>query len=155
MKPHFIKLSAMKFVGIKECFDPRNSDFPGIRKAWERYFQVEPGSIKFGIKNDQFWGITSDIDKIPHSYIAGGLVSEFDDEDPGFDTFETKEQDFLMFEHNGHVQAMGETIRKALQWIRQSEYELDGNYNLEMYDSRCDPEDPNSYIVELYFPVKQ
>ena len=154
MNPQFLKLPKMKFVGCKEFFDPQKGDFSGIMKAWERLFQQENGSIKHEVKNDQFWGVTSDIEKTLHSYIAGGLVSKFDKELSGLSTFETEEQDFVMFEHHGSPEKMGETIQKAFQWIQQSKYELNGNFNLEMYDSRCNPENRENYIVELYFPVK-
>lgn len=154
MKPKFVKLPKMKIVGCKEFFDPQKGDFSGIGKAWDRLFELENGSIKHEVKNDQFWGVTSDIDRTPHSYIAGGLVSKFDNELSELSAFETGDQDFVMFEHHGSPELMGETIQKAFQWIQQSKHELNGNFNLEMYDSRCNPEKPENYIVELYFPVK-
>jgi predicted transcriptional regulator YdeE len=82
------------------------------------------------------------------------LVSKFDKQLSELSTFETEEQDFVMFEHHGNPEKIGETIQEAFQWIQQSKYELNGNFNLEMYDSRCNPEKRENYIVELYFPVK-
>lgn len=154
MEPQIKKLPAMKLVGCEESFSPAKGDFAGIKTAWDTLFSLPSGYIKDEIGNDQFWAVTDAITEETLSYIAGGLVTSFDKVQADLSTFETGEQLFAIFEHHGNPNIMGDTIQKAFEWIAQSSYESAGCYNLEMYDSRCNPEDPDSYIVELYFPIK-
>lgn len=155
MNPEISLLAPMNIIGCKEKFSPSKGDFSGIQKAWERLFALPKGYIHNEIKNDQFWAVTSHIGEETLSYTAGGLVSSLEHLPKDMRSFYTPEQLFAIFEHYGNPQTMGETIHKAFEWIAQSEYESDGNYNLEMYDSRCNPEDPDSYTVSLYFPIRQ
>lgn len=155
MEPQFIALQPMKFVGCQESFELSTHDFSGVEKAWQRLFSLKPGSIDNEVDNDQFWGITTDLEKPALTYIAGGLVSAFSDQNQELAAFETPpEQCFAKFEHHGHLMKLGETIHGAFQWLQQKGCRVQGNYILEMYDSRCDPAHPEAYIVDLYIPVQ-
>lgn len=153
MKAEIRPMEAMKLVGCCEKIDLANQEFSGIGRAWERLFS-SLDAVENQVANDQFWAITNGLFQADNSYTAARLVTEVSNVPDEFQSQQLPARQYAIFEHRGNPMAMGETIHKALQWIEESdEYQLDGNYNLEMYDSRCNPEQPDNYIVEIYFPV--
>ncbi|CAM3843458.1 Bacterial transcription activator, effector binding domain [Vibrio aerogenes CECT 7868] len=156
MEPDIIHLPVMKFAGCREALDLHSGNLSEVQQAWYRFFHLDSGLLKHKVRNNQFWGVTSEIDSIPHTYMAGCQVAEYDLNlsTHGIETFETRAQQFARFEHRGHVDNMGETICQAFEWLKQSDFELEDTYILEMYDERCDSDYQESYVVELYFPVQ-
>ena len=154
MEAKIITIDAVKIMGCKGEFTPAKGDFTGIDRAWESFFLLDSGEVINRMQSNQFWGVTYNTNKSIYSYIAGVLVSSVVSTSDKTASFETKKQKYALFEHHGHPQKMGDTIRRSIQWIENSKHELSDSFNLEMYDERCNPDQLNSYIVELYFPVK-
>lgn len=153
MKPEIKQLEAMTLVGCSEKIDLANQEFSGIGRAWERLFSTLE-SIENQLDSDQFWAITNGLFQADNRYTAARLVTQIDGELGECQSQQLPARQYAVFEHRGNPMAMGETIYNALHWIEESDsYQLDGNFNLEMYDSRCNPEQPDNYIVEIYFPV--
>lgn len=153
MSPEIKNIEAMKLVGCSEKINLSEKEFSGIGKAWERFF-LSMDKIPNTVQNDKFWGITTGLYQAESSYIASKLVTEIREQNE-FTSFDIPSQQFAIFKHKGNPMKMGGTVENALKWLTQSEFELNGNFNLEMYDSRCNPEDPDGYIVDLLFPVRK
>ncbi|SHO56873.1 GyrI-like domain-containing protein [Vibrio quintilis] len=153
MEPEIKTFENIKLVGCREEIDLMNGEFSGIGKAWERLFPAAE-SIQNIVQDDQFWGITTGINEAENAYTAAKQVSEISEANAELASFDIPAQQFAVFVHRGNPMAMGQTIQSAFQWLAQSDYQLSDSFNLEMYDSRCDPENPDGYIIDLLFPVQ-
>lgn len=76
-------------------------------------------------------GVTSYIRDGKHAYIAGRAVSESGENSEELVVFETKPQLYAFVEHHGNPELMGITISSLLDWVKNSEFELDESYNNE------------------------
>ncbi|WED28245.1 GyrI-like domain-containing protein [Vibrio sp. DW001] len=154
MKENIVLLDSLIIAGCKGGFCPSKNDFNGLMHAWHSFFSLEQNELKESLKNDQFWGVTYNLDQSDFAIIAGCLVTTANIESKKLSVFETNTQPFIQCEHRGNPQTMGDTIKDMYEWIAASEHELSDYYYLEMYDTRCNPEEPDSYVVDLFFPIK-
>ncbi len=153
MKPRIQKIGPMKIVGCKTDITPSKDGFEKIRKVWETFFTLPPDIIQGVIKNECFWGVANSIDHISQSYIAGVQVSEFKDVPHKLTTIETQKGKYAIFEHQGNPKDVKSTAYLAMQWIWHSKHNLNGSIFLEMYDSRCECDDPEDCIIDIYIPI--
>ncbi|MDX1343145.1 MAG: AraC family transcriptional regulator [Reinekea sp.] len=62
-------------------------------------------------------------------------------------------QQFAVLPHHGLLQNIGETLDAFYgQWLPESDYRMDGNVNIEVYDERFNPMSEESYF-ETWVPV--
>lgn len=61
---------------------------------------------------------------------------------------------YAIFTHSFKDGGFREALRKAYQWIKKSEYEAEGTFDIQCYDERFkSPDDPES-IIEIMIPLK-
>lgn len=73
----------------------------------------------------------------------------------GFVSHEISACKYAVFTHKGSVMDMGETYDYAYKtWIPKSEYEVRFHEDLELYDGRFDPDDPENSEMFIYIPIQ-
>lgn len=87
-------------------------------------------------------------------YICGVQVSDVDNLPEKFSHKQLPSQTYAVFEHDGHVSAIRQTIDATNNWVSQSDYELagDADFFFERYGEKFDPQ-KGIGDIEIWIPV--
>jgi AraC family transcriptional regulator len=143
----------MIFVGIGVDTSVQNApkDCPEVwNKFMQRYKEIE--NYIGGMKN---YGIS-----LTHSnkdctfrYIACAEVSEIGNIPEGMEKVESPKSDYLIFEHNGKLDTIGDTYGKIMEFLPTIDIEQDDQFWVEFYDYRWKGDKEES-VMEIWVPLK-
>jgi len=88
-------------------------------------------------------------------YMAGIIIEGEIELPEGMIIHEIPASKYAVFTHKGPLSNLGETYKYiSVDWIQQVDYEFYAHDELEWYDERFKPEDPENSEYDLYIPVK-
>lgn len=89
------------------------------------------------------------------NYIPAVKVKKFIDLPSGFSSIEVPKQKYLVFTHKGGPETLGQTYEYIDDvWIPNSDYELVGQYDFELYDENKINQSNNYDQIDIYIAVK-
>ncbi|OKL45679.1 GyrI-like domain-containing protein [Pseudovibrio exalbescens] len=157
-QPEFKTVRALSLVGCAEPIKLSEGDVEGVGRAWQRLFAEPCLNEASRLEPSVFWGATYGFDQDQQTFFAGQEGTGRSDGQEANDRLarlETTERLYAVFEHRGHPHQLGRTHGQAYDWIVASDgYTFDAPFTLERYDERCNPEDPEGYVIDLYYPVR-
>jgi len=150
MDPRIVSWPAFRVVGLKYRGKNEKNEIPQL---WQ---SIGPrvGEIKNIADDHVAYGISANMDESTgeFDYIAGSEVSTAKEIPEGMFCFEVPDAKYAVFSTT--LPKIGETFHNAYHtWLPESGYQATGGPELEVYDERFDPQDPDSEF-DLYIPVK-
>jgi AraC family transcriptional regulator len=154
-QPREEKLDDMMMAGVV-IMDPANSE--DYSKAWEKFFQVS-----YLIQNtigEEFYGVTyytedySPAEGVGQAYMVCTQVKSLDDLPEGVSIRKIPAANYLVFEHQGSMEKVGETYNYIYNvFLADSDYTVLYRDTLERYDHRF-MADPDEAVFEIWIPVQ-
>lgn len=152
-----VEKKEIKLVGLNEKIVMPNNTIPQL---WEKFLS-RMGEIKNN-SNTGCYGLASNM--IPETYEFDELValevSSFEDIPEGMITKVIEPQKYLVFTHKGKIfYENGESkMPKTYDYLYgkllpSTEFQLDKNFNFELYDERFKNNSDESQI-DIYIPIK-
>jgi AraC family transcriptional regulator len=150
MEIKIVERDAFTVVGLKYRGKNENNEIPQLWQA----LGPRTGEIK-GMTDEQLaYGISANMDMETHEfdYIAGFNVRSAEAVPKGMVAFEVPKARYAVFMTT--LPKIGETFQRAHHtWLPQAGHQPSGGPELELYDEKFDPQDPNSEF-ELYIPIE-
>lgn len=150
MQPKIVDRSGFTVVGLKYRGKNEHNEIPQLWQA----LMPRVGEIKNMVDEHVAYGICANMNESTgeFDYIAGFEVSTIKDVPEDMVSFEVPGTKYAVFSTT--LPKIGETFDNAHHtWLPQSGYQPVGGPELEVYDERFDPQDPES-LFDLYIPVK-
>ena len=157
MEYKIIEKGEIKLIGIKErIIMPKNT----IPELWEK-FMKRLHEIKNSEKT-QFYGLVDNMATENYEFdeTVGVEVQNFDIIPEGMVSKTISPQKYLVFTHKGKIfDENGESkLTKTYDYLYgkllpSTEFQVDKNFNFELYDSRFNMENENSEF-DIYIPIK-
>lgn len=148
---------AMTLVGLTDYFYghglSKANNFEVIPKLWQRLNQ-EAQQQKTDIS--VWYGLISESERTGDDqlrYLAGYSESDGSMRLTESTHASIDERLYAIVPHHGLLQNLGHTLDAFFgQWLPESDFRMDGNQTLEVYDSRFDPNAEQSYF-ETWVPI--
>ena len=153
MEPKFVTRPAFKVVGLSYVGKNENQE---IAQMWN-VFNQRDGEVK-AIDRSQAYGLCFDAtdhpDEAYFEYVSGREVANDQDIPEGMVYREIPEHRYAVFTHEGALDNLSETYRYIYEtWLPQSGYELDGGFDMEVYDKDFMFNHPDSKFY-IYVAIK-
>jgi AraC family transcriptional regulator len=150
-EPRFATAKSLLIAGFGGSFAYENTS--GIPALWQR-FAPYAGNVP-GQVGPVCYGASYNCDEHGNfNYIAGTEVSGFDDLPADFDRIRVPEQNYVVFEHRGHVTGIKRTYEAIWRdWLPRSGLKPADGPSLERMDERFDGTTGNG-TLEIWLPRK-
>lgn len=149
MEIKIVEKEAFTVVGLKYRGKNENNEIPQLWQA----LGPRTGEITQMTGEPLAYGISANMDMETHEfdYIAGFRVHSAGEVPTGMIAFEVPQARYAVFATT--LPQIGETFQNAYHtWLPGAGHQPSGGPELEVYDERFDPQDPNSEF-ELYIPI--
>jgi AraC family transcriptional regulator len=149
MEIQIVERSAFTVAGLKYRGSNENNEIPQMWQA----LGPRSGEIEHRADDDTAYGICANMDKETgeFDYIAGFEVTSAGDVPEGMVAFEVPPAKYAVFPTT--LPKIGETFQNAYHtWLPQAGYQPTGGPEIEEYDEKFDPQDPNSEFA-VYIPI--
>jgi AraC family transcriptional regulator len=150
MEIKIVEREAFTIVGLKYRGKNENNEIP---QMWQVLGPRTP-EIKQMTGEQVAYGVCANMDMETHEfdYIAGFRVNSAEEVPEGMVAFEVPGARYAVFTTT--LPKIGETFQNAYHtWLPGAGHQPSGGPELELYDERFDPQDPNSEF-EVYIPVE-
>ncbi len=150
--PEFRQRDAFAVAGYSMlCNDDTRSQIPAL---WQR-FAPQIGTVPTQVGHSTFGVCYNGANKQGEiTYMAGIAVAE-PAKVSGFDVVTIPTADYAVFTHEGSLAHILDTVEYIFgQWVPNSEYELTGTPDFELYDERFDPINDTGEL-EYWVPIKR
>ncbi len=153
MEPKFVTRPAFNVVGLSYVGKNENQE---IAQMWN-VFNQRDDEIK-AIDRSQAYGLCFDAidhpDEAYFEYVSGREVANDQDIPEGMVYREISEHRYAVFTHEGTLDNLSETYSYIYEtWLPQSGYELDGGFDMEVYDKDFMFNHPDSKFY-IYTAIK-
>jgi AraC family transcriptional regulator len=148
---------AMRLIGLCAYFNGHGmenaNNFEIIPALWEQ-FNAETGAQPHAITT--YYGFIYESDDVARGQLR--YLACYDEKDGNIELSapireQVAQQQYAILPHHGLLQNIGETLDAFYgQWLPESDYRMDGNMNIEVYDERFNPMSKDSYF-ETWVPV--
>ncbi|MDN4606289.1 GyrI-like domain-containing protein [Sporosarcina highlanderae] len=91
----------------------------------------------------------------PFTWIAGVEVDDVSNPPEGMRGFEFPEQLYVVTSYEGPNGEAGNLYGALYNWVRQSDYQIAGDYGVEVYSDDNEELDPNEIRMELCLPIEK
>lgn len=157
MRVEFEKMDKFYFAG-KKVSTKNPEEFGELcPKLWGEYMEVRSEIEK--LDNRFCLGYcTMDCKSGTFDYYAGSTVSGEGKIPEGLEYIEVPSKEYAVFYHYGSPEKLGGTYCFIHEkWIKESGYEVDGDFEFESYDDSFNGENPNDEksLIKIYLPVKK
>ena len=157
MEYKIVEKGEIKLVGLNERIVMPNNTIPQL---WEK-FSARAAEIKNNV-NTGWYGVADNM--APEAYefdeMAAVEVSTFDDIPEGMATKVIAPQKYLVFTYKGKISCEDgkPDLSKTYEYLYDkllpsTEFQVDKNFNFELYDERFKPESDDSEF-DIYVPIK-
>lgn len=151
------KKCAMTLEGKLGYFNGYDSKFANnlavIPSLWESLMQDSLFQLKPTLSGYGFIGESDNTDKGELSYLASIDHSEGQLTTLGVKK-EVPEQVYAIVPHHGQLRGLANTLDAFYgQWLIESDYKMSGDFSIEFYDARFNPESADSYF-ETWIPIQ-
>jgi AraC family transcriptional regulator len=139
-------------VGVDTAVSNAPKDCPAVwGKFMSNYKQIE--NYIGGMKN---YGVstTQNVNMCTFRYTAAAEVSELGEIPEGMETMELPESNYLIFEHRGKLDSLGQTYGKIMEFIPTTGKKQNPKHWVEFYDHRYHGDKEES-VFEIWVPIKQ
>ena len=131
--PRIVQGRALRLFGISQ----RYRDNAGMPAQWNS-FLPHIGHIRNQVGNVAY-GVVSNTDEAGTcDYLTGVEVSEFPSQPAEFTRLEIPAQTYAVFEHKGHISAIGATWKAIWDQVHNPEFEAADGPSFERYDENFD-----------------
>lgn len=156
MDAKIVKKDALKVIGMNVFTTQKENTIPQL---WSRFNPVS-GTIKNVTEANVALGLCPHTDvkdfneETEFEYIAGLVVSSFDDIPEGMMSYEVPAQRYAVFTHKGSIESLGETYHAIYSdWFAKNDYEFSPGTEFELYDERFKFGADDSEM-DIYVPIK-
>ena len=145
---------AMTFVGmgvdtsVQECGKVCPKLWENFMKNYEKIKNPVGGMKNYGVS------LTKSIQECSFRYIAATQVSEVDQLPEGMEKVEVPAANYLIFEHKGKMDKLGETYCQIMKFIPTTGKKQNPDLWIEFYDYRWKG-DVDESIMEIWVPLKE
>ena len=141
---------AFHVFGLSQRSDSTNA---GIAELWDR-FAPHLGNIA-GQRGTASYGVMHNHDDAGcYDYVCGVEVAEYPSEPAGFARVTVPEQNYVVFEHDGHISAIGSTWKNIWdEAMAASGHQGAKGPLFERYDERFDGQ-TGLGVVEIWIPIE-
>jgi predicted transcriptional regulator YdeE/DNA-binding transcriptional MerR regulator len=153
MKPNFVSKEAFKVVGISYVGKNENQEIP---KLWEEFNprMKELKNAEYCCYGACFGDVEGAADD-EFEYIACVAVESTPDIPEGMVMREIPAHKYAVFTHHGSLETLHDTYEYIYNtWLPQSGYELDGKFDMEMYDDDFNMDDWDNSKFYIYVAIK-
>ena len=150
MEPQIVQKEACPVVGLKYRRKNENNEIPQL---W-RDLMPRAGKVQHIADPHAAYGINDNMDESTGEwdYVAGFAVHSAEEIPPGMVRWEVPGGTYAIFACT--LPTLGETYLHAYRtWVPQSDYQLAGGPDFELYDEAFNPEDPASTMY-IYVPIQ-
>ena len=151
MEYKIVEKSAFTIMGRARSFNTETS-YTEIPKFWQEHYSTGGGDIVCGM-----FGVCMDSDGSNFEYLIADNYMPWKDIPDGYETRVIPEGTWAVFPCRGELPKALQDVNTQIwsEWVPNcKEYELAGNYNIEVYLTPPQP-DPKDNYCEIWVPVKK